>query len=139
MSDAERVDILFVCQHGAAKSVVAAALLPQLAARRGLVMTAGAAGVEPDAAIPLPVVAGLAENGIDVEGNVPRAVTSSLVANAGRVIGFGCDLSAVDMPASLRQWHDLPAVSDGFEAAQAAIIARLELLLDELALETRGD
>ena len=41
--------VLFVCLHGAAKSVVAAAHFRRLAAARGLSMTAVAAGTEPDA------------------------------------------------------------------------------------------
>ena len=40
--------VLFVCLHGAAKSVLAAADFERLAAERGLAITADSAGTEPD-------------------------------------------------------------------------------------------
>lgn len=73
------------------------------------------------------------QEGVDVEGCTPRTVTASLIEKAGLVVGFGCDLSPIDTPESLKQWHDLPAVSDGYGTAREAILERLEVLLDELA------
>ena len=49
--------ILFVCLHGAAKSILAAADFQRLAAARGLDLVADAAGTEPDPDITPAVVA----------------------------------------------------------------------------------
>ena len=50
--------LLFVCLHGAAKSVVGAAHFRRLAAARGLAVDAVAAGTEPDPALAAGAVRG---------------------------------------------------------------------------------
>ena len=124
--------ILFVCLHGAAKSVLAAADCERLAAARGLAVTADFAGTEPDADIAPAVAAALQADGVDLGGKKPRRVTASDVARADQVVAFGCDLG--DAGASgvrIEQWRDVPAVSDGLPVARAVIHARLERLFDE--------
>ena len=54
------VKVLFVCLHGAAKSVVAAKHLERLAAAESVDVESSSAGLEPDLTIPPHVVAGLA-------------------------------------------------------------------------------
>lgn len=121
--------VLFVCLHGAAKSVVAAAYLDRLARERGWPLRGDAAGLEPDAAIPARVVEGLLADGIDVRGRRPRAVTRDALASAWRVVTLGCDLGSVAPPGlGVTRWDDVPAVSDGFEAARAAIVQHLPSL-----------
>src|SRR5262249_4403189 len=56
--------VLFVCLHGAAKSVVAAAHFRRLAAARGLAVDAVAAGTEPDPELAPAAVKGLAADGL---------------------------------------------------------------------------
>src|SRR4029450_8873073 len=100
MSDKRR--ILFVCLHGAAKSVLAAIDCERLAAARGLEVTADFAGTEPDAGIapargaarrrargappafaprgpdantPPAVAAALRAEGLDLRDKKPRLVT----------------------------------------------------------------
>src|SRR5207249_3058190 len=57
--------VLFVCLHGAAKSVVGAAHFRRLAAERGLAIGAVAAGTEPDAQLAPGAVKGLAGDGLE--------------------------------------------------------------------------
>ena len=126
------VDVLFVCQHGAAKSVIAARHLVELAQARGLVLDASAAGVEPDEEIPPHVIAGLRDDGVDFDGAPPQAVTRELVENARIVVSFGCDLSAFAGESTrIVHWSGVPAVSDGYEAARTDIVSRLNAILDE--------
>src|SRR4030095_1149878 len=129
MSDNRR--ILFVCLHGAAKSVLAAIDCERLAAARGLEVTADFAGTEPDADIAPTVAAALRAEGLDLGGKKPRLVTRGGVAAAGdvaasdQVVAFGCDLGVASVPgAQIVQWADVPAVSDGLPAARTAIRAR---------------
>jgi protein-tyrosine-phosphatase len=129
MTDNRRV--LFVCLHGAAKSVLAAIDCERLAAARGLTVTADFAGTEPDADIAPAVAATLRAEGFDLLGKKPRLVTRGDVAAADQVVAFGCDLGAASLPgARVEQWTDVPAVSDGLPAARSAIRARLEQLMD---------
>jgi protein-tyrosine-phosphatase len=125
--------VLFVCLHGAAKSVLAAARFERLAARRGLRATADFAGTEPDPEIAPRVVKELAAEGVDLRGRRPRPVTAADVATATRIVSFGCDLATLGPRAPVDRWDDVPAVSDGYETARDAIDRRLARLVDELA------
>lgn len=123
--------VVFVCQHGAAKSVIAAAHCQRLAAARGLALTPTAAGTEPDPEIPAGVVAGLLADGLDIRGHRPRRVTPEELASAWRVVVLGCDLGALPEPGmAIERWDDVPAVSAGFGPAREAIVVRVEALLD---------
>jgi arsenate reductase (thioredoxin) len=124
--------VLFVCLHGAAKSVLAAADLERMAKERGLSMTAESAGTEPDHEIAPPVLAALKAEGVDMAGRQPRLVTREMASGASRVVAFGCSLGAAAPDgASIEQWEDVPAVSDGLPAARAVIRKHLDRLLDE--------
>ena len=126
--------ILFVCLHGAAKSVIAAADFERLARERGLAARAVFAGTEPDAEIVPRVLGQLRAEGVDLGGHRPRRVTREDVEGASRVVTFGCDLGDAAAPgARIERWDDVPAVSDDFGKARAAIDARLARLLDELS------
>ena len=123
--------VLFVCLHGAAKSVVAAAHFRRLATARGLTIGAVAAGTEPDADLAPAAVKGLAGDGLQPAPSRPRPVTLYDLDTATRIISFGCGV----MPARgqrVEHW-DVPAVGEGYAAARDRIVANVERLVDELA------
>jgi len=125
--------VVFVCLHGSAKSVIAEAYWNRLATRGGLDVPATSAGTEPDAAIPPHVIAGLLGDGLDVRDQRPRRATREDLAGAWRIIAFGCDLKGLAPPGvSVERWDDVPAVSEGFDAARSAIVARVSALQAEL-------
>ena len=126
-----RPRVLFVCLHGAAKSVVGAAHFRRLAAARGLAIDAVAAGTEPDPELAPGAVKGLAGEGLQAAPSRPRPVTLYDLQRATRVVGFGCEVN----PAKgqrVDQW-EVPAVSDGYAAARDRIVANVERLVAELA------
>lgn len=125
--------VLFVCLHGAAKSVIAAHYLEQMAAARGVSLRASSAGLEPDEAIPHHVVTGLREDGIDVIDAAPRLATEALVNGADHVVSFGCDVTGLGARGDVTRWDDVPAVSDGYLEARSAIVTRVQDLLDHLS------
>lgn len=126
-----RQRVLFVCLHGAAKSVVAAAHLRRLATARGLDIDAVSAGTEPDPSFTPAAVTGLAGDGLAARPGRPRPVTLYDLETATRVVTFGCDVGAGSTPAE--RWDDIPAVSDGYAAARDRIVTRVERLVAELA------
>jgi len=123
--------VLFVCLHGAAKSVVAAAHFRRLAAARGLAIDAAAAGTEPEAQLAPTAVKGLAGDGLTPTPARPRPVTLYDLDAATRVVSFGCDI-APPRGQRVEQW-DVPAVSDGYDAARTRIVGNVERLVAELA------
>jgi protein-tyrosine-phosphatase len=122
--------VVFVCLHGAAKSVVAAAHFRRLAGQRGLDVDAVAAGTEPDATLAPGAVKGLAAEGLTPRPARPRPVTLHDLNAATRVVAFGCDVGATGTR-PVEQW-EVPAVSDGYQAARDGIVGRVERLVAEL-------
>src|SRR5216683_3257103 len=123
--------VVFVCLHGSAKSLIAAEHCQQLASRRGLDLRATAAGLEPDENIPSPVVEGLLRDGIDVRGRQPRRISREDLAGASLVVSFSCDVGGMVPPGvAVERWDDIPAVSENFDVARDAIIARVARLVD---------
>jgi len=129
-ADSRRPRVLFVCLHGAAKSVVGAAHFRRLAAARGLQIDAAAAGTEPDAELTPRAVTGLAADGLTPAPARPRPVTLYDLDTASRVVAFGCDVSSKQ--GSVEQW-EVPNISDGYEAARDRILEKVERLVAELA------
>ena len=125
--------IVFVCLHGAAKSIIASTYLNRLSAERGLDIRSTAAGIEPESKIPTQVKEGLLRDGLDVSGHQPRRVTREELAAARRVVSFDCDLGEVAPPGlAVERWDGMPMVSDGFTVARDAIVARVRRFLDRL-------
>jgi protein-tyrosine-phosphatase len=129
-SDAPPPRVLFVCLHGAAKSVIAAAHFRRLAAARGLTIDAVAAGTEPDPQLAPGAVKGLAGDGLQPALARPRPVTLYDLDSAARVVSFGCGVVPT-RDQHVDQW-DVPAVSEGYTAARDRIVANVEGLITEL-------
>jgi len=125
--------VFFICLHGSAKSLIAAQHFNRLAGERQLATRAESAGLEPDDAPPANVIGGLARDGFDVAGYRPRALARNRLEEAERVITFGCDVAGTPDSIRVETWADMPMVSDGYDRARDAIIARLRQLVDELA------
>jgi len=123
--------VVFVCLHGAAKSLIAATLFQRLADERGLAVRSTFAGTEPDPAIQPNVVARLLEEGVDVRPLRPRRVTRDELASAWRVVSFGCDLTALAPDTRIERWDDVPAVSEDYGRAREVIAARVRMLVGQ--------
>jgi len=125
--------ILFLCPHGAAKSVLASAYFRRAAKERGLNVRVESAGTEPDPDI-APVVANhLKRNGYDVAAATPRRATAADMATADVVVSIGCSLEHLPAPrGTLLRWEDVPAPSEDFAKADQRIRERVLELVDEL-------
>ncbi len=125
--------VVFVCPHGAAKSVLAAAYFQRLADARGARLRAVVAGTEPDPEVAPGVAAALLAEGLDVQGLRPRRVTADELAAARRVVSLGADLESLARPGLLiTRWDDVPSMTADLGAARERIAARVAGLLDEL-------
>lgn len=125
--------VLFMCPHGAAKSVLASAYFQQLAKERGLNVRVESAGTEPEREVSPAVAQHLTKQGIRVPIAKPRAVTVDDLRDADVVISIGCDLSGVGpVRGDLRKWDDVPGPSESFVASDEAIRRRVADLIEEL-------
>ena len=127
--------VVFVCEHGAAKSVVAATLFNEIAAKRGLSIRAVSRGTDPDASVPASIRNGLQAEGMPVNASfTPTRLHPQDVAAASHVVAFDVPITARE---TVERWDGLPAFSDGYAAASAAIRARVEALVERLTAKTK--
>jgi arsenate reductase (thioredoxin) len=124
--------ILFMCPHGAAKSVLASAYFEQWAKERGLNVRVITAGTDPDPQVAPRVERHLRSEGYKVPVTKPRRVTDDDLKNADVVVSLGCDLKDLPQPAGrLVKWDDVPAPSEDFAAADAKIRQHVMELINE--------
>jgi protein-tyrosine-phosphatase len=125
--------ILFLCPHGAAKSVMACAYFNRLVQQHGLPLVGDAAGTHPDEVVSPLVVKMLKSEGMDVANHQPRRVSHDDLTQAQRVISIGCALEDLDIPLErVEQWHDVPMVSQDADGAREAIRTHVEALVADL-------
>lgn len=122
--------VVFVCEHGAAKSVLAAAYFNQFAQERGLNLRAVARGTHPEDHLLPQAVKGLSEDGLTPAKSVPQKLTEADIRSAQRVITF-CELPAeYHGQAIIERWDDIPLVSENYGQARDAILKRVRQMLD---------
>lgn len=138
-TDANSSTVVFVCEHGAAKSVIAAAYFNRLATERGLPFRAVSRGTKPDDAVAAGVRTGLASDGIDVSTWRPTAVSDQDIRPAAQVVSLATDLPKTKpyVKSKLLEWNDIPPVSENYNLARTAIVEQVHKLLDALSAPTR--
>lgn len=123
--------VLFVCEHGSAKSVVAAAHFNRLAEAKGLKLRAISRGTVPDDAIAPAAEAGLKGDKLDVPHEKPARLAQADLNGALRVISF-CELPAEYKLAAPAERWEVPPVSTDYDASRDAMLVNIERLLREL-------
>ena len=124
--------IVFVCEHGVAKSILAAALFNKLAADKNLNLYAIARGTNPDAELSPKTVAGLQADGLTAAESTPQKLFLTDLEKAEQVITF-CELpEEFQNKAAIEQWNGIPAVSEDYEKARDAIVENLNRLMNNL-------
>lgn len=126
--------VLFLCPHGGAKSVIAAAYFNRLAEEQALPYVAVAAAAEdPYAAVPEPVAGMLEREGFEVRSFQPRHVSSDDVNAATKIVSIDCDLAALDVSSAIvEEWTDVPKVSEDLDGSATAIRRHVAALAEAL-------
>jgi arsenate reductase len=133
-SPGESARVVFVCEHGSVKSLIAMAYFNRSAQKRGLPIRAVARGTTPEPRVPGPVREGLRTDGFDVAEFVPRLFGASDVVDASFVISFDQDIAkTVGGRARHLQWDNLPAVLTDYARGRDEIVRHVDELIDELA------
>jgi len=125
-------NVIFVCEHGAAKSVIATAYFNKLAAERGLPYRATFRGTSPQDDLSTRAVSGLRADGIRIPDGRPSAIASDDVARATHIFAIGCTLpAAAAKSGKAADWNDVPD-DQGYAPMRDAIVRHVTALLDDL-------
>ena len=128
--------VVFVCEHGTVKSVIALAHFQRLTRERGLPFRAISRGTAPDPRLPDFMVSRLRAEGFGVDAFLPIRFDSTALAGAIQVVSFDVPLVlAAAIP--LQRWDRLPSVAADYTRGSSAIKARVEALVDSLAAALR--
>jgi protein-tyrosine-phosphatase len=129
---ADRPSIVFVCEHGAAKSVVATAYFNKLAAERGLPYRATFRGTTPQDELSVRAVEGLKADGLAIPSGKPAAISDADVTDATHIFAIGCTLPQNALRSGkAADWSDVPD-DKGYGPMRDAIVRHVRQLLDEL-------
>jgi hypothetical protein len=124
--------IVFVCEHGAAKSLIATAYFNQLAAERGLPYRATFRGTTPQEDLSVRAVAGLKADGVAVPSGKPAAIAESDISGASHIFAIGCTLpDKAGRSGKATEWSDVPD-DQGYAPMRDAIVGHVKQLLDDL-------
>ena len=124
--------VIFVCEHGAAKSILAAAYFNKLAREKNLRLTAVARGTHPDTELSAQTLDGLRADGLSPTESTPVKLDGKELEFAQHVVSF-CALPEEYHPkGKLEHWEDIPPVSENYEKARDAIVEHLKVLLHHL-------
>jgi arsenate reductase (thioredoxin) len=127
--------VLFVCERGNVKSLMAASYFNQLATERNLPLRAISRGVAPNStSVPPAIIAGLASEGIEVSKYRPQALDAGDASKVLHVVTIGTDLPRSTRPAdaNVERWDDVPAASTNYDAARDSLRVHVRDLVERL-------
>jgi arsenate reductase (thioredoxin) len=124
--------IIFVCELGAAKSIIAATYFNKVAGEMGLALRAVARGTFPDPELSVNTLAGLAKDGLAPTEPVPQKISPQEIETAQQVITF-CELpDEYPRKNNIERWEDVPPVSENYKRARDVIVAHISQLVNTL-------
>jgi protein-tyrosine-phosphatase len=126
--------VVFVCEHGSVKSLVAMEHFNRKAQERGLPHRAVARGTAPAPTVPASVREGLHSDGFDVSSFVPQLLRATDVDHVALVVSFDDDITkTVGGRTRYLKWDDLPGVVDNYPRGREAIVRQVDTLIEALA------
>ena len=130
--------LVFVCEHGAAKSIIAAAYFNHLASEAELNLRAIARGTNPDPELSPQAIKGLSQDGLTPTEAAPRKLTEADIYSAQRVITF-CELpTEYKQQGIIKRWDGVPPISENYEKSRDAIMEHLNQLINDIQSEKRS-
>src|SRR4051794_34497117 len=122
--------VVFVCEHGAGRSVIAAAWFNKLTGEKQLPYRAVARGVTPQDEPSKPTLAGLKKDGVAFLYEKPRALSRREANDAARVVSF-FPLPPSVKPAAFDEF-EVPGPGDGYDQSRDAILGHVRKLIEDL-------
>lgn len=124
--------VLFVCEHGAGKSVVAAAYFNKIAKDRNLNWEATCRGTNPDEEIGNTIQDGLSSDNLPSPIASPQQLTSTDTSNVERIILFTKLPEELKNTVQTEDWSSLPNIEGKYEARRDALIKKINEFFDSL-------
>lgn len=130
---AQNKKVVFVCEHGAAKSVIAAAYFNKLAKERNLNYEAVCRGNVPDAEVSPSAKEGLTKDKLFDAAVTPTKLMINDTLNTERIILFTKLPSDFKTTIQTEDWSKVEGLDGNYQQRRDAITKNINLLLDKLS------
>src|SRR5688572_28353467 len=107
---AQTKKIIFVCEHGAGKSVIATSYFNKPAKERNLDYVAECRGTNPDSIVSLKTQEGLTKDNVYDSNTKPTKLQISDTTNAARIILFTTAPPGLNTKVKIENWSDVENV-----------------------------
>jgi arsenate reductase (thioredoxin) len=125
--------VLFVCEHGTVRSLLAKVLFEEYAAEVGLDTKAVSRGTRADSVVPPWMQQGLAADHVALGSWRPETLRPDDLTNASFVVSFDIPIAATaGARVPQAHWDSLPSVSKDYATGRDAIKVRVHQLVDSL-------
>lgn len=124
--------IVFVCEHGAAKSVIAATYFNKLANERKLPWEAICRGTNPDSTLTSATKKGLEADKLLNPDLKPEKLIMLDTSNVKKIILFTPLPKNFSSDIQTEDWSTLPNIEAGYSERRDALIKQITILLDSL-------
>jgi arsenate reductase (thioredoxin) len=124
--------IVFVCEHGSAKSVIAATYFNKLAKENNLPWQAVARGTSPDQSISPKTKQLLVEDNLFDKNFVPQKLSQQDVNVAKQVILFYELPKTIQPKDNIQSWQEVQAQNEDFKKLRDDIVSKITPLIDSL-------
>jgi arsenate reductase len=125
-----KTTIVFVCEHGGARSTIASVYFNQMAKDNHLPYRSIFRGLTPDSSITKETRKGLLKDGFDASSLSPTVLSSKDIGSKILIIALDCEPPTLYQPYQV--WKGIPAISENYEAARNSIVKHLKDLIQEL-------
>jgi protein-tyrosine-phosphatase len=130
-------EIVFVCEHGAALSVVSAAYFNKLAKEQHLNVHAIARGITPQEKLANSASNGLKTDGVPSEVQKPQAPSQDDLLHSEYVVTFFPLPEKYSTTVPVESWDDVPLTGAGYDKSRDAILKHMQQLLERLKAKTK--
>jgi arsenate reductase len=130
---AQNKKVVFVCEHGAAKSVIAAAYFNKLAKERNLNYEAICRGNSPDSTVSPSAKDGLTDDKLFDVNVTPTKLTMSDTSDTERIVLFTKLPADFKTSIKIEDWSNLKNLDGDYQHRRDAILKNINSLLDTLS------
>jgi arsenate reductase len=135
--DGQPREVLFVCEHGAALSVISAAYFNKLAKVEQLNYHAIARGVTPQENVSAQARTGLKHDGFTAEIERPVALSQHDLDEAARIVTFFAIPDRYSSRVPVEKWSDVTWGPGSYEKSRDGMLKHMQNLLQKLRAETK--
>lgn len=128
-------EIVFVCEHGAALSVVSAAYFNKLAREQHVDMHAIARGISPQENVANSASNGLKADGVLSEVQKPQALSQDDLLHSDYVVTFFPLPEKYSTNVPVENWNDVPPMGASYDKSREAILKHMQQLLERFKAE----